>query len=215
MNIPNIDSKKKLILGVISALSLFFIIRYFNNKSENDLKENENTIDENTIDEKVEDENKTPLKSIVIGDSVSILISKNNSKAKIIGTSQTEKNLWKSGIHLNWLKDAVKKYPVTSNVGNVVISIGANGGYNPKEDIAGLLSTLKKTFPNAKFYIVKGSWGWGNIKSVTESKVNIYYDKFKKLGATIIPTPIGKTNNPHTNLPVYKVIGKEIDKAIK
>jgi hypothetical protein len=210
MNVPKVSSKNKLILGVISALSIFIIIRYFNNKSENDLKENENN-----NDEKLEDEDKKPLKSIVIGDSVSSLISKNNSVAKIIGTSQTEKNLWKSGIHLKWLKDAVEKYPVTSNVGNVVVSIGANGGYNPKEDIAGLLSALKKTFPKAKFYIVKGSWGWGNIKSVTEDKVKVYYDKFKKLGATIIPTPIGKTSNPHTNLPIYKVIGKEIDKAIK
>jgi hypothetical protein len=224
MNTPSIFSKNKWILGLVSAISVLLVVRYFKNKSEVNLDE---VKAENTEDNKIENTttntttntntntNTLPLKSIVIGDSVSILISKNNSVAKILGTSQTEKNLWKSGINLNWLKTAVKKHPITSNVGNVVVSIGANGGYNPKEDVAGLISIINKTFPKAKIYIVKGSWGWGNIKSVTESRVNTYYDKFKKLGATIIPTPIGKTSNPHTNLPVYKIIGKEIDKAIK
>ena len=225
MNTPSIFSKNKWILGLVSAISVLLVVRYFKNKSEVNLDEvkaenteddkTENTTTTNNTTTNTTTTNTLPLKSIVIGDSVSIFISKNNSVAKIIGTSQTEKNLWKSGIDLNWLKNAVKKYPITSNIGNVVVSIGANGGYNAKEDVAGLISTINKTFPKAKIYIVKGSWGWGNIKSVTESKVNTYYDKFKKLGATIIPTPIGKTSNPHTNLPVYKVIGKEIDKAIK
>jgi hypothetical protein len=209
MEVTSINSNNKLILGLLSAVSILLIVRYFHNKSQTNSQSVLDNINES------ETENVVPTKSIVIGDSVSILISKNNSIAKIIGTDQTEKNLWKSGIDLNWLKKAVEKYPVSENVKNVVVSIGANGGYNPKENIAGLLTSLKKTFPNAKFYIVKGSWGWGNIKSVTESRVNTYYDIFKKLGVTVIPTPIGKTSNPHTNLPVYKVIGKEINETIK
>jgi hypothetical protein len=159
--------------------------------------------------------NTSPKQSIVIGDSVSNLIAKNTSKAKVLGTEQSEKTLWKSGMNLNWLKNAVSKYPVSNEIGNVIISIGANGGYNPKEDISGLFEALNKTFPKAKFYAVKGSWGWGNIKSVTENKVNDYYEKFKENGAVIINTPIGKTNNPHVNLAVYKTIGQEIDKIIK
>lgn len=208
MEVTSINSNNKLILGLLSAVSILLIVRYFHNKS----KTNSENISDN-INES-ETENILSPKSIVIGDSQSIFISNNNSIAKIIGTEETEKNLWKSGIDLNWLKKAVEKYPVSENVKNVVVSIGANGGYNPKENIAGLLTSLKKTFPNAKFYIVKGSWGWGNIKSVTESRVNTYYDTFKKLGVTVIPTPIGKTSNPHTDLPIYKVIGKDIYKQI-
>jgi flavodoxin len=154
-------------------------------------------------------------KSIVIGDSVSILISKNNAKAKILGSEQSEKNLWKSGMNLNWLKNAVAKFPFSNDIGNVVISIGANGGYNKNEDISGLFDALQKTFPNAQFYAVKGSWGWGNIKDVTEARVNEYYDKFKEQGAIIIKTPIGKTKNPHVDLAVYKTIGQEINNTIK
>jgi len=208
MEVTSINSNNKLILGLLSAVSILLIVRYFHNKS----KTNSENISDN-INES-ETENILSPKSIVIGDSQSIFISNNNSIAKIIGTEETEKNLWKSGIDLNWLEKAVEKYPISENVKNVVVSIGANGGYNPKENIAGLLTSLKRTFPNSKFYVVKGSWGWGNIKSVTESRVNTYYDIFKKLGVTVILTPIGKTSNPHTNLPVYKVIGKEIEKAI-
>jgi hypothetical protein len=209
MEVTSINSNNKLILGLLSAVSILLIVRYFHNKSQTNSQSILDGINES------ETEKIAPTKSIVIGDSQSVFISNNNSIAKIIGTEQTEKNLWKSGIDLNWLKKAVEKYPVSENVKNVVLSIGANGSYSPKENIAGLLSSLKITFPNAKFYIVKGSWGWGNIKSVTESRVNTYYDIFKKLGAVVIPTPIGKTTNPHTNLPVYKVIGKEINEVIK
>lgn len=156
-----------------------------------------------------------PNKSIVIGDSVSILISKNNDIAKILDTEQSEKTLWKSGMNLNWLKNAVKKFPISKEIGNVVISIGANGGYSLNEDISGLFEALRRTFPNAKFYAVKGSWGWGNIKGITENQVNNYYEKFKQQGAIIFKTPIGKTNNPHVNLPIYKTIGKEINNELK
>lgn len=204
MDIVSVKSDNKIILGIISALSVFLIVRYLNKKSKDSDLINSNEFENINI---------IPLNSIVIGDSVSIFIS-NNSIAKIISNNQSEKNLWKSGIDSTWLKKAVEKYPVSENIKNVVVSIGANGGYNPNEDILGLSNAIKKTFPNAKLYVVKGSWGWGNIKSVTESKVNKYYQKFKDLGFYVIPTPIGKTINPHTNLPVYKVIGKEINEQI-
>lgn len=208
MEITSVNSSNKLILGIISAISVFLVVRYIQNNSKNISSNNSINLIES---ESLEIE---PVKSIVIGDSKSIFISNNNSIAKIIGTNQSENNLWKSGIQLNWLKNAVKKYPVSKNVKNVVVSIGTNGGYDSNEDITGLFNSLKNTFPNSKFYIVKGSWGWGNIKSVTESKVNKYYQKFKDLGMIVLPTPIGETTNPHTNLPVYRVVGREIEKQI-
>ena len=61
---------------------------------------------------------------------------------------------------------------------------------------------------------MKGSWGWGNNKNVTQEQINAYYGKFAQLGVEIIPTAIGITSDPHSNLPVYAQIGSEIDARI-
>ena len=123
-------------------------------------------------------------------------------------------NLWEVGKSLTWLKQAVDKYPITADVNSIVINIGTNGGFNASEDIAGLVSSIRSKFPNAKLYAVKGSWGWGGNKFTTQQQVDTYYNKFSNLGVTLIPTAIGVTDNPHTNLPVYAQIGREIDERI-
>lgn len=115
---------------------------------------------------------------------------------------------------LKWLKDAVYKYPITKDIKNVVINIGTNGGFNPNEDIDGLVNELKRVFPNAKLFVVKGSWGWGGNKDVTETKVNTYYKKFENEGVKIINPAIGSVKDPHSNLPIYKEIGKNIDNTL-
>ena len=160
------------------------------------------------------DNNNSATKSIIIGDSQTPFIAKQSQKIKMLGSVGGENVLWKGGIGLKWLKDAVTKYPVSNDVKNVVINIGTNGGFNANEDIAGLIKELKRVFPKSKFYAVKGSWGWGGNKSITEQKVNAYYDKFKNNGVTILNTAIGSVTDPHGNLPIYKQIGKEIDNEI-
>ena len=132
----------------------------------------------------------------------------------MLGSVGGENVLWKGGMGLKWLKDAVTKYPVSNDVKNLVINIGTNGGFNANEYIAGLIKELKRVFPKSKFYAVKGSWGWGGNKSITEQKVNAYYDKFKNNGVIILNTAIGSVTDPHGNLPIYKQIGKEIDNQI-
>jgi hypothetical protein len=158
--------------------------------------------------------NKKSGKSIIIGDSQTPFIDKNSDKISVLGQEQGETNLWKSGMNLNWLKNAVSKYPSTKEISNVVINIGTNGGFNPKDDIKGLVENIKKAFPKAKLYVVQGSWGWGGNVNVTEEKVKQYYDKFKSEGVKIIYPAIGKVNDPHSNLPIYKEIGLSIDKAL-
>jgi hypothetical protein len=153
-------------------------------------------------------------KAIIIGDSQTPYIAKQSSKAKLLGATGGESVLWKGGQNLKWLFDAVKKYPVTEDMGYVVISIGTNGGFNTKEDIPGLISELKRVFPNAKFLAVKGSWGWGGNTNKTETQVNAYYDIFRKWGVEVLPTPIGAVE-PHGDRPSYKKIGAEIDAKIK
>ena len=115
---------------------------------------------------------------------------------------------------LSWLKNAVDKYPLRKDVGSVVVNIGTNGGFGQKDDIAGLVSSLKEKFPNAKLFAVQGSWGWGGNKNITNEAVKSYYDKFKAEGVKIVNPPIGVVSDPHSNLPIYKEIGKSIDSLV-
>jgi len=152
-------------------------------------------------------------RAIIIGDSQTPFIAKQSQKVKKLGEQGGENVLWKGGQNLNWLLSAVSKYPVTEDVGYVVINIGTNGGFNLKDNIEGLVSEVKRVFPNANLIGVKGSWGWGGNINKTESQVNDYYNKFAKLGVKIVPTPIGPVE-PHGDRPSYKQIGKELDALI-
>jgi hypothetical protein len=152
-------------------------------------------------------------KNYVIGDSQTPLIDRNSQKVTTIGT-EGETSLWKSGTSLKWLKDSVDAYQVSKDVNSIVINIGTNGGFNTNEDVQGLVTSVKSKFPNAQLYVVKGSWGWGGNKNVTQQQVESYYAKFKQLGVGVIPTAIGVTDNPHNNLPIYAQIGSEIDSSI-
>ena len=153
-------------------------------------------------------------KNYIIGDSQTPFIDKNSQKVSRIGEEGSKSNLWESGKTLSWLKEAVDEYPESKDVNSIVINIGTNGGFNKNEDIQGLISSIKTKFPNANLYAVKGSWGWGNNKDITQEKVDAYYNKFSNLGVELIPTAIGVTDNPHGNLPIYARIGKEIDQKI-
>jgi hypothetical protein len=153
-------------------------------------------------------------KNYVIGDSQTPFIDNNSMKVSRIDTSSGQSSLWKGGVNLKWLKESVNAYPVSPSVNSIVINIGTNGGFNPNDDVEGLVNAIKTKFPNAKLFVVKGSWGWGGNVNVTESKVNSYYDKFSNLGVEVIKTPIGKVNDPHSNLPVYAQIGSEIDSKL-
>lgn len=152
--------------------------------------------------------------NIIIGDSQTPFIAKQSKKIKMLGAKGGESVLWKGGMGLKWLKDAVSKYTKNDKVKNVVINIGTNGGFNVNEDIVGLITELNRVFPKAKLFAVKGSWGWGGNKSITNEKVNAYYDKFAKQGVIIINPAIGVVKDPHGNLPIYKEIGKSIDNLI-
>ncbi len=153
-------------------------------------------------------------KNYIIGDSQTPFIDKNSEKAKRINEKGGKESLWEGGKSLSWLKSAVDDYPVSKDVNSIIINIGTNGGFNSKEDIDGLVSSVKEKFPNALLFAVKGSWGWGGNKYITESKVNAYYDIFKDLGVEIIEPAIGKVKDPHSNLPIYSKIGSQIDKKL-
>lgn len=198
--------KKELLIGIgigAGILVLGGAIYYFMNKnknSETDGGEKEEVIEEG--------------RSIIIGDSQTPFIKKQSNKIEMLGSVGGENVLWKGGMGLKWLKDAVSKYPITKDIKNVVINIGTNGGFNAKDDVSGLIRELKRVFPNAKLFVVKGSWGWGGNKSVTDSKVNTYYQKFADEGVKVLNPAIGVVKDPHSNLPIYKEIGKSIDNTL-
>lgn len=154
-------------------------------------------------------------KNYIIGDSQTPFIDKNSEKAKRINEKGGKESLWEGGKSLSWLKTAVEDYPVSKDVNSIIINIGTNGGFNQKDDVDGLVNSVKEKFPNALLFVVKGSWGWGGNKDVTESKVKAYYDKFKDIGVEIIEPAIGSVKDPHGNLPVYASIGANIDEKLK
>ena len=194
----------------VGGIATFFIFRSKNksNQMSNEVSNQEGNEDNNN------QMNVDKSKNYIIGDSQTPLIDNKSQKVKRFGEQGGMQNLWEGSKGLSWLKQAVDKYPITADVNSIVINIGTNGGFNASEDIAGLVSSIRSKFPNAKLYAVKGSWGWGGNKFTTQQQVDTYYNKFSNLGVTLIPTAIGVTSNPHNNLPVYVTIGREIDSII-
>jgi hypothetical protein len=156
----------------------------------------------------------TTLDTIIIGDSLSLCVEKQvkkkNGKARMISPTEGEASLHQGGKNVTWLIGALQKYPVSPNVKNVIISIGTNGGFSSSDNQSGLMTELKRVFPNAKYIFITGSFGWSNNVGLTQANADTYYNVFKNAGATII-TGIGYASsdkNAHscdasilTNLP--------------
>ena len=107
----------------------------------------------------------------------------------------------------------VLNYKTSPEIKNVVLCIGTNNNFQTG-NIKELFKAVKRTFPNATIYVIKGSWGQGTNRRITEEKVNNYYKKYEQQGGIIINPAIGK-NEPHQNLTVYKTIGNKIDTILK
>lgn len=153
-------------------------------------------------------------KNYIIGDSQTTFIDINSNRAKRISDISGKSSLWESGQNVSWLKNALYNYPISKDVNSIIVSIGTNGGFSENDDINGLVSAIRLKFPNAKLYVVQGSWGWGNNKDISIDKVNKYYNRFNNLGVKIIEPAIGNVDNPHIDLPIYTKIGDEIDKIL-
>lgn len=149
----------------------------------------------------------TAKRNVIIGDSCTPLIAKHTENAKL--------SIWKSGIGVNWLIHSLDVRKADEKVSNVIINIGTNDAFNPLANIRRLFYSLRRAYPCANFIAVQGSWGWGNNRRIKESKVKDFYGIFKSYGAYIIDPPIGFVRNPHLDLSVYTLIGKEIDKKLK
>ena len=123
------------------------------------------------------------------------------------------RSLWKGGIGVDKLTSMVLNYKTSPEIKNIVLCIGTNNNFRTG-NIKELFKAVKKTFPNATIYIIKGSWGWGGNKTITQQRVDNYYKKYEQQGGIIINPAIGR-NEPHQNLTVYKTIGNKIDTILK
>lgn len=154
-------------------------------------------------------------KNIIIGDSQTPYVDMNTTKASRLSTEPGMSSLWQGGKTVSWLIDALSQFRESPEISNVIIVIGTNGNFNKygTDNIPLLFELLREKFPNANFYAVQGSWGWGGLKNTQEKDVREYYKKFASQGATVIEPPIGKIE-PHGNKPVYKEIGSVIDSLL-
>lgn len=143
---------------------------------------------------------------ILVGDSQTYFLQKYTSKIKHV------KKLCKPGIGVVELNSKIKSYPVKKEVKTISVSIGVNDYYKDK-GVDKLMSTIKRTFPNAKIFIIKGSWNWGKVRIKDTTTITKYYKIYQDLGAEIIKTPIGK-GDPHRCKKVYQKIINEIEQKI-
>jgi hypothetical protein len=152
-------------------------------------------------------------KNIIIGDSQSPYVDWGSTSFNLISSTGGQNSLWLGGKSLSWLLQSVKLYTTDSLVTNVAICIGTNGGFNKNDKITELVFECKEKFPNSKFYVIQGSWGWGGVSNKTETQVREYYKKFSDLGVVVVEPPIGKIE-PHGRKPIYKEIGNNLDSLI-
>jgi len=143
--------------------------------------------------------------NLIIGDSQTPYIDKNSTKVEKV------RSLWKGGIGVDKLTSMVLNYKTSPEIKNIILCIGTNNNFRAETgNIKKLFQVVKRTFPCATIYVIKGSWGWGGNKRVTEKRVNKYYKLYEQEGGIIIEPPIGK-NEPHQNLTIYKTIGRKLD----
>ena len=117
----------------------------------------------------------------------------------------------KEGIGLHQLNNLIQNSTPDKNVKILFISIGVNDNYN-NNGISSFAKNLYIKFPNSIFYIIKGSYGWGNVKKITNKTKRYieFYDKFKKEGVFVIDED-GGNGNPHSNKWNYTPLVNIID----
>jgi hypothetical protein len=143
---------------------------------------------------------------VLIGDSQTYYLARHSTKIKRLS------QLSQPGIGVLQLTAKIRLYPVSPQVKSVSLCIGVNDGYEDR-GIKQLLFRTKSTFPNARIYIIQGSWGWGGVKEANQSTLDRYYRQYTELGCILISPAIGK-GDPHIEKNVYKIIMKNLETCI-
>ena len=144
---------------------------------------------------------------ILIGDSQTYLLAKHSTKIERVP------KLSQSGIGVLRLTSKVRSYPVSNHINSVSVCIGVNDGYKDR-GVQKLLVRIKNTFPNAKIYIIQGSWGWGRVIKANQNTLDKYYKQYIDSGCILISPAIGK-GDPHRDKIIYKTIIKNLENQIQ
>ena len=206
------DFQEKYSLDVTGIVDQETMSKIIEKMDESDFEDEDMVKIQKNKSKSIDDDTTIP-ENIVIGDSQSPYVANGSSKFELISSKGSEDSLWLGGKTLNWLLSAVRKHKGSSKVKNIAIVIGTNGAFNSGDDVSGLVTELQNKFPNANLFAVQGSWGWGGLKNIEESKVKKYYSKFKNLGVKVIEPAIGDIE-PHGNKPIYKKIGASLDRQV-
>lgn len=143
---------------------------------------------------------------IIIGDSQTYILAKHSTKIKRVP------KLSQAGIGVVQLTSKVRLYPVSPYVNSVSVCIGVNDGYKDR-GVQQLLVRIKNTFPNAKIFIIQGSWGWGRVRKANQNTLDKYYKQYIDSGCILISPAIGK-GDPHKDKNIYKIIIKCLESQI-
>lgn len=143
---------------------------------------------------------------ILIGDSQTYILAKHSTKIKRVP------KLTQPGIGVVQLTSKVRLYPVSPYVNSVSVCIGVNDGYKDR-GVKQLLIRIKNTFPNAKIFIIQGSWGWGRVRRANQNTLDKYYKQYINSGCILISPAIGR-GDPHRDKNVYKIIMKSLESQI-
>jgi hypothetical protein len=99
------------------------------------------------------------------------------------------------------------------NVKKVAISVGSYSEFNLNDPIYLLVEELERIFPNARLYMIQGSYGWGFLQDITDYKTQVldYYQEFTDYEVSLVEPPVGFTQDPKDYLPIYQKIANSLD----
>jgi hypothetical protein len=67
--------------------------------------------------------------------------------------------------------------------------MGSNDGWQSTNGLKdSIINKIKSLYPNAKYYILNGSYGWAGLKLSTASAVNNYISYYSARGFEVIGT---------------------------
>jgi hypothetical protein len=160
----------------------------------------------------------TKKKFIVVGDSQTPAVSMRNNYFKVIDNEgKPDTSLWQVGIGIDALTKSIDKFPVSPDVKGVAVCIGTNGGYSlrpaqAKKKGTDMVAALRKAFPNAKLFLIKGSWGWGYLIDTKMATVESFYENFNQGFDGMVKEAIGwHTEHPGASTSSFVVIGEELN----
>jgi hypothetical protein len=154
-------------------------------------------------------------RKLVIGDSHAVGIGRATKGVEV------DTRIAVGGWMLSNLLNALKSYPVSTDVSVIIISIGTNGQFSSSDKIEELISVLRQKFPNAVLFLFKGSYGWSGTRTKQQivDRMNPYYQRFENAGVVILENGLGYFSDggqAHTtSTPQSQAIIREIELLIK